>query len=168
MHDVCTRFEGLEALPSRRRLEQVLSEGPPASDSHFSVKAELNLSLAALSYLSQSEFPGIIFLEGLPFRTTMPGISDHLADDTRMHLAAFEHIRSLTDVHGQMTTALLKPGFEFEGARIPLINPQRGIFKPRKMRFLLSIKTFVPRLGGKVWYDDQATSIGRYTKARRP
>ena len=131
------------------------AKGLPASDSHFSVKVELNLSLAALSYLSQSEFPGINFLEGLPFRTTMPGISDHLADDTRMRLAAFEHIRSLTDVHGQLTAALLKPGFEFEGARIPLINPQRGIFKPRKMRFLLSIKTVVPRLGGKVWYDDQ-------------
>ena len=30
-----------------------------------------------------------------------------------------------------------------------------GIFKPRQMRLLLSIKTVVPRRGGKVWYDDQ-------------
>ncbi len=43
----------------------------------------------------------------------------------------------------------------FEGERIPLVNPQRGIFKPQQMRFLLSIKTVFPKPGGKVWYDDQ-------------
>ena len=54
-----------------------------------------------------------------------------------------------------LTAAELKPGFVFQGERIPLINPQRGIFKPQQMRFLLSIKTVFPRPGGKVWYDDQ-------------
>jgi putative restriction endonuclease len=49
----------------------------------------------------------------------------------------------------------LKLGFIFNGKRIPLMNPQRGIFKPRQMRFLLSIKTVFPRSGGRVWYDDQ-------------
>jgi putative restriction endonuclease len=49
----------------------------------------------------------------------------------------------------------LKPGFVFNGDRIPLINPQRGIFKPQQMRFLLSIKTVFPKPGAKVWYDDQ-------------
>jgi putative restriction endonuclease len=44
---------------------------------------------------------------------------------------------------------------QIEGERIPLINPQRGIFKPQQMRYLLSIKTVFPRPGGKVWYDDQ-------------
>ena len=38
----------------------------------------------------------------------------------------------------------LRDGFVFDGERIPLINPQRGIFKPRQMGWLLSI-----------WYDDQ-------------
>jgi hypothetical protein len=38
--------------------------------------------------------------------------------------------------------------------RIPLINPQRGIFKPRQMSHLLSIKTVFPK-GRSVWYDDQ-------------
>jgi putative restriction endonuclease len=33
----------------------------------------------------------------------------------------------------------LEPGFIFNGERIPLINPPRGIFKPQQMRFLLSI-----------------------------
>jgi hypothetical protein len=45
--------------------------------------------------------------------------------------------------------------FVFDGERIPLINPQRGIFKPQQMRLLLSIKTVFPKPGGKVWYDDQ-------------
>jgi putative restriction endonuclease len=39
--------------------------------------------------------------------------------------------------------------------RIPLVNPQRGIFKPQRMQFLLSIRTVFPRTGAKVWYDDQ-------------
>ncbi|MCZ8125317.1 MAG: HNH endonuclease [Magnetospirillum sp.] len=77
------------------------------------------------------------------------------AQDTMMRLAAFEQVRRLGEVHDHLTANELKPGFEFEGARIPLINPQRGIFKPQQMRFLLSIKTVFPKPGGKVWYDDQ-------------
>jgi putative restriction endonuclease len=75
--------------------------------------------------------------------------------DTLMRLAAFERIRRLGEVHDHLTGTELKPGFVFEGERIPLINPQRGIFKPQQMRFLLSIKTVFPKPGGKVWYDDQ-------------
>lgn len=72
-----------------------------------------------------------------------------------MRMAAFEHVRRLSDIHDPLTAADLKPGFIFEGERIPLINPQRGIFKPAQMRFLLSIKTVVPKPGGRIWYDDQ-------------
>jgi putative restriction endonuclease len=75
--------------------------------------------------------------------------------DTQMRLAAFEHVRRLNEVHDHLTANELKPGFVFNGDRIPLINPQRGIFKPQQMRFLLSIKTVFPKPGGKVWYDDQ-------------
>jgi putative restriction endonuclease len=75
--------------------------------------------------------------------------------DTRMRVAAFEHVRRLNETHDHLTTTELKPGFLFSGERIPLINPQRGIFKPQQMRFLLSIKTVFPKPGGKVWYDDQ-------------
>ena len=75
--------------------------------------------------------------------------------DTQMRMAAFEHVRELHEVHGQLTANELKPGFVFDGERIPLINPQRGIFKPQQMRFLLSIKTVFPRPGSKIWYDDQ-------------
>ena len=75
--------------------------------------------------------------------------------DTLLRLAAFEHVRRLSEVHDHLTANELTPGFIFNGERIPLINPQRGIFKPRQMRFLLSIKTVFPRPGGRVWYDDQ-------------
>lgn len=75
--------------------------------------------------------------------------------DTLMRMAAFEHVRGLSEIHDHLTTAELKPGFVFEGERVPLINPQRGIFKPQRMQFLLSIRTVFPKPGGKVWYDDQ-------------
>jgi putative restriction endonuclease len=80
---------------------------------------------------------------------------DEVDHDTNLRLAAFEHVRRLAEVHDHLTAAELKPGFFFDGQRIPLINPQRGIFKPQQMRFLLSIKTVFPRPGSKVWYDDQ-------------
>lgn len=72
-----------------------------------------------------------------------------------MRIAAFEHVRRLGELHDHLTATELKPGFVFEGERIPLVNPQRGIFKSQQMRFLLSIKTVFPKPGGKVWYDDQ-------------
>jgi putative restriction endonuclease len=75
--------------------------------------------------------------------------------DTLMRLAAFERVRRLSELHDQLTARELSPGFIFEGERIPLVNPQRGIFKPRQMRFLLSIKTVFPKPGARVWYDDQ-------------
>jgi putative restriction endonuclease len=75
--------------------------------------------------------------------------------DTSMGMAAFEQVRRLAEVHDHLTATELKPGFIFDGERIPLVNPQRGIFKPQQMRFLLSIKTVFPKPGGKVWYDDQ-------------
>ena len=75
--------------------------------------------------------------------------------DTLMRMAAFEHVRRLGEVHDHLTANELKPGFVFEGERIPLVNPRRGIFKPRQMRYLLSIKTVFPRPGARVWYDDQ-------------
>jgi putative restriction endonuclease len=78
-----------------------------------------------------------------------------LADDTKIRLSAFEHVRRMSEIHDHLTAAELKPGFLFQGERIPLINPRRGIFKPQQMRFLLSIKTVFPKPGGRVWYDDQ-------------
>lgn len=70
-------------------------------------------------------------------------------------MAAFDHVRLLAEAHGHLTAEHLRPGFVFEGQRIPLVNQQRGIFKPAQMRYLLSITTRVPRPGQRVWYDDQ-------------
>lgn len=78
-----------------------------------------------------------------------------MADDSVLRNAAFREVRRLTDVNGDLTSRDLRAGFQFEGERIPLINPQRGIFKPAQMRFLLSIRTVYPRPGARVWYDDQ-------------
>lgn len=75
--------------------------------------------------------------------------------DTLIRLAAFEHVRRLAEMRGHLAAADLSPGFEYQGDRIPLINPRRGIFKPKQLRYLLSIKTVFPTRGGRVWYDDQ-------------
>lgn len=56
-----------------------------------------------------------------------------------------------------LTSEDLAAGFLFEGVRVPFVNPQRGIFKPRTMQHLLSIRTVFPRSGAKIWYDDQRT-----------
>jgi hypothetical protein len=54
--------------------------------------------------------------------------------DTLIRVAAFEHVRQLAQLHDQLTARELKPGFVFQERRIPLVNPQRGIFKPQQMR----------------------------------
>lgn len=80
-------------------------------------------------------------------------ISDDL--DREIRTAAFIHVRRMLEIRDPLTSEDLARGFPFRGERIPLINPQRGIFKPKQMKYLLSIKTVMPRKGAKVWYDDQ-------------
>ena len=75
--------------------------------------------------------------------------------DTAVRLAAFAHVRKLGMLHDALTSEHLAAGFTIDGERIPLVNPQRGIFKPRRMRYLLSIRTVFPTAGRRVWYDDQ-------------
>jgi len=75
--------------------------------------------------------------------------------DTLMRMAAFEHVRQLSELHDPLTANELSAGFYFDGECILLVNPQRGIFKPRQMQYLLSIRTVFPRPGARVWYDDQ-------------
>jgi putative restriction endonuclease len=77
------------------------------------------------------------------------------SEDWAMRAAAFRQVRRLQETRDQLTSADLKAGFQFDGERIPLVNPQRGIFKPQRMEALLSIKTVFPKPGGRVWYDDQ-------------
>jgi putative restriction endonuclease len=75
--------------------------------------------------------------------------------DNRMRMAAFERVRALRESHGHLTAQQLHEGFTVDGRRYPMVNPRRGIFKPARMRFLLSINTVFPKTGNRVWYDDQ-------------
>lgn len=75
--------------------------------------------------------------------------------DASIRKAAFAHVQRLNTIQDHLTSMDLAKGFEFEGERVPLVNPQRGIFKPRRMKYLLSIRTVFPRPGARVWYDDQ-------------
>jgi putative restriction endonuclease len=74
--------------------------------------------------------------------------------DAAMRQAAVAQLDRLA-ASRPLTSEDLAAGFMFRGERIPLVNPQRGIFKPRVMRHLLSIRTVFPRTGARVWYDDQ-------------
>ncbi len=69
--------------------------------------------------------------------------------DLRVRLAAFQWLAAQAEIHGDtLPRSLLAEGFDFDGMRVPLLNPQ-GIFKPRIMDLPLSITT-IP--GGP--YDD--------------
>ena len=74
--------------------------------------------------------------------------------DAAMRDAAVRQVRRLGR-SGSLTSEDLAGGFVFEGERVPLVNPQRGIFKPRAMLHLLSVRTVYPRAGSRIWYDDQ-------------
>lgn len=75
--------------------------------------------------------------------------------DAAIRRAAFDHLRALSAGRDYVTSEDLARGFDFNGERIPVVNPRRGIFKPRRMKYLLSIRTIFPKPGNKVWYDDQ-------------
>jgi putative restriction endonuclease len=75
--------------------------------------------------------------------------------DSSIRQAAFEQISRLKQSHSYLSREEIGAGFQFGGDRIPFVNPQRGIFKPRQMSYLLSIRTVFPAPGRRVWYDDQ-------------
>lgn len=76
-------------------------------------------------------------------------------EDAEIRTAAIAHLSRVAGPDRVVTSEQLRRGFDYKGERVPLINPQRGIFKPQRMRFLLSIRTVYPRPGAKIWYDDQ-------------
>ncbi|MCY4007814.1 MAG: HNH endonuclease [Rhodobacteraceae bacterium] len=86
----------------------------------------------------------------------MSGIVDLPADqDSRIRVAAFEHVRRLAKLESPISAASLSKGFDFQGDHICLLSKALGIFKPRQMATVLSIRTGVPRPGRKIWYEDQ-------------
>ena len=51
--------------------------------------------------------------------------------DTLMRMAAFGHVLKLSQIQNNISAEDLRRGFTFEGERIPLVNPQRGIFQAK-------------------------------------
>ena len=80
---------------------------------------------------------------------------NHDDPDLLIRQVAVEQVQRLTALRGHVTSQDLAAGFNYQGERVALVNPRRGIFKPRKMQFLLSIRTVFPTTKARVWYDDQ-------------
>lgn len=78
--------------------------------------------------------------------------------DGKIRALAFLALRRLRAEKGVLTADDMQGGFEFGGDRIPFASGRRGIWKPKRMQHLLSIKTVYPKPGGKVWYSDQYTA----------
>ena len=78
----------------------------------------------------------------------------NIAEDARVRMLMASHFRRLAN-NGSLSSADLLAGVHVDGTRIPVVNPQRGIFKPKQLKHLLSIRTVYPKAGAKIWYDDQ-------------
>ncbi|MDX2194202.1 MAG: hypothetical protein NW201_12670 [Gemmatimonadales bacterium] len=61
-------------------------------------------------------------------------MSDPLDLDWRLRLAVFAHLAELRGVRGIVTSDELDKGIDFEGARWPLWNRQKGIYAPGRQR----------------------------------
>lgn len=75
--------------------------------------------------------------------------------DWAIRAAAFRQVKRWQEAYDQIPADEIAKGFIYDGERLPIVNPRRGIFKPRRMECLLSIKTVYPKPGARVWYDDQ-------------
>ena len=82
--------------------------------------------------------------------------------DRRIRQQAFEHVIELERRYRTLTAGQIEAGFMFEGEKVHLATRAKGIFKPRQMCTLLSIKTVVPRSGRRYWYDDQRLAGGSF------
>lgn len=82
--------------------------------------------------------------------------------DWRLRLAAFARLRALRDRYPSgVPGAALAEGFDFEGERIRLFDPRRGIWRPRQLGrsgAALTIVTAAPKAGREPPYDDQIAS----------
>jgi putative restriction endonuclease len=81
--------------------------------------------------------------------------------DQRVRIAAFEFLRSQTELRGEvLPRGLLAEGFRFDGQRVPLIGPQ-GIFKPAVLPEMPLTITTVPVIEGRERpYEDEMDENG--------
>jgi putative restriction endonuclease len=77
--------------------------------------------------------------------------------DAIFRQAAFAALDQLLVSQDALTWSELHEGFTVPGSsdRIHFATRAKGIFKPRQMQRVLSIKTVTPRVGRKFWYADQ-------------
>ena len=77
-----------------------------------------------------------------------------IIEDAQVRMMVATHVRRLSDT-ATLTANDLLAGVEIDGTRLPIIDPGRGIFKPKLLPFLLSIRTIYPSRGRRIWYEDQ-------------
>ena len=63
--------------------------------------------------------------------------------DLMLRMRVIARIQQLA-ANGSLSSQDLRAGVEIEGVRISIGNPQRGIFKPKQLEHLLSIRTVYP------------------------
>ncbi|KMP11830.1 hypothetical protein UZ36_03155 [Candidatus Nitromaritima sp. SCGC AAA799-C22] len=83
---------------------------------------------------------------------------------SNVRLAAFRFLEETTTLYGEvLPRKILQEGFVFQETRIPLISPQ-GIFKPKILKFPLTITTAPPNERKSIPYDD--CFVNEYLKYR--
>jgi putative restriction endonuclease len=76
--------------------------------------------------------------------------------DADIRYAAFERLRKLKQLWaGPIPWSALEEGFSARGTTFFFASKAEGIFKPKAMTGLLSLKTVVPKPNRDVWYHDQ-------------
>lgn len=86
--------------------------------------------------------------------------------DASLRLAAFERLRLLVGLHGSaLPWSAIQDGFVSGGERVLFASAAQGIFKPVRMSGVLSVKTVVPKPGGRIWYHDQRESDAKLRAA---
>jgi putative restriction endonuclease len=82
--------------------------------------------------------------------------------DAMIRLAAFDRLRQLSTIHGgPLSWSAILEGFTFQGRHFHFASRAEGIFKPKEMSGVLSLKTVVPKPTRRVWYDDQKSGDDR-------
>ncbi|MDP7022923.1 MAG: HNH endonuclease, partial [Kiritimatiellia bacterium] len=76
--------------------------------------------------------------------------------DSRVRMMAFDFLREQRSIHGDVIPQrVLQAGFQFDGRRVPLMNPQ-GIFKPAVIpTYPLSFRTSPPSMRHAAPYEDE-------------
>lgn len=75
--------------------------------------------------------------------------------DTRLRLAAFAFLDRLRALNGESVRFDDVAAFVFDGVRVPLMDPQRGIRKPRQLAAALSFRTVHAARPDRRPYDDE-------------